>query len=515
MMAKLFFAKGIKIALLMSLPLLASCSGVAKIPYTPTNVTITNTTTTTTTSSSLSGITQLKMFDDKGWATTTSAVLKTSDGGQRWTDVTPTDWEAADSQNSQSTPSDQNNKDISAAFFLDAKDAWIVSSNAETVGDQIVGTALASNSTQTPNIQAQMQVYVRATIDGGSTWMDAHQIQVTNLLFVYPPFFINQHEGWLALTTTTSDGKRRDGHIYHSTDGGIIWQDVSTITGSGDSDSLSGLTMAPNCTANGSGSLPQCTASTTSRVQACTTTGTTNTLGWLAHSNKQSLLLQQSRDSGTTWSNLNWDTPGGAPGQTNDSLIVVSPPIMFADGTGVLPVQMQSNPNGDDSSNFSLHLYKMSFAAGGGASQADFSPTSSFVSQIVAVSYTLSAPDLNHIFVLGQSYNNGTVGRTNLYELSGGNWQTITSQISSNSSTSGSDLSSISSGGSQLSNLDFISDTEGWATSDSALYHITLHGTNATWTQVYPPASTTGTVTVPRHPGHVVSAPANSGVCSS
>jgi hypothetical protein len=339
--------------------------------------------------------------------------------------------------------------------------------------------------------------------------MEAHPIQVTNLAFIYPPYFINQHEGWLALTTTSSDGKRRDGHIYHSTDGGITWQEVSTITSVGDSDSLSGLTMVPNCTTNGGSTLPQCT---TSSVQGCATTGTANTLGWLAHSNKQSLLLQQSSDSGTTWSNLNWNTPGGAPGQTGNSLIVASPPTVFADGTGVLPIQMQSNPDGNDPSNFYLHLYKMSFTAGGGAIQADLSLTSNFVSQLVAVDHTLSAPDLDHIFVLGQDYNNGNVGSTNLYELRGGNWQTLSSQISSGSSSSSSDLSSLSSG-SPLSNLDFISDTEGWATGGSALYHITLNGTNATWTQVYPPVSTTTTVTVARSPGRVLSAPANPGSC--
>src|SRR5579883_454568 len=38
-------------------------------------------------------ISQLKMVDENnGWATTPQSVLKTTDGGQTWTDVTPTDW---------------------------------------------------------------------------------------------------------------------------------------------------------------------------------------------------------------------------------------------------------------------------------------------------------------------------------------------------------------------------------------------------------------------------------------
>jgi Thaumatin family. len=524
MIAKLFFTKGMKndghnksvpaklvrskriclglIALLMSVPLLASCSdGTTGSSSTTTNGTASA---TSATSSSFGGISQLKMFDaNNGWATTGSAVLKTTDGGQQWTDVTPADWETTASQ---SDPSGQNNKGVSAAFFLNANDAWIVSSNASSVEDQIAGTALAS--TQTPNIQAQVQVYVRATTDGGKTWMDAHQIQVTNLSLVSPPYFINQHEGWLTLTTTSSDGKRRDALIYHSTDGGITWQQASTITGSSNSNSPFGLTMVPNCTAS-SNSNSQCTTSTTSGGQACTTTGTTDTLGWLAHANKQSLLLQQSLDSGLTWSNLGWSTPTGAPGQTNDSLIMASSPIMLDYGTAVLPIQMQSNPNGNDPSNFYLHLYKMSFAAGSGASQTELTSTSPFVSQLESVYHTVSAPDLGHIFVLGQDDNNGTIGNTNLYEWNGGGWQTLSSQISASSSSSGSDLSSLTTGN-PLSNLDFISDTEGWATGDSGLYHITLNGNTATWTQV-----TTTTATVTRSPGQVVSAPANPGACST
>src|SRR5689334_3246815 len=102
MRAKLFFAKGSKqvslglIALLMSVPLLigASCSD---------GVTGSNSTTSNITSSSFGGISQLKMLDaNNGWATTSSAVLKTSDGGQQWTDVTPADWEATDDQSDQS-----------------------------------------------------------------------------------------------------------------------------------------------------------------------------------------------------------------------------------------------------------------------------------------------------------------------------------------------------------------------------------------------------------------------------
>jgi hypothetical protein len=446
------------------------------------------------------GITQLKMIDaDNGWATTGKAVLKTSDGGQHWTDVTPSDWE---STAQQSDPNDPNNKGISAAFFLDEQDAWIVGSNANSQEGQIAATAIANS---TPDVHTQMQVYVRATIDGGKTWMDAQQIQVDNLSLIYPPSFINQHEGWLALSTTDSDGSNRAVHIYHSTDGGITWQQSSTVSGVSDNDSVAGLTMAANCTTS-------CSVSNLSKVQGCTTTATTDTSGWLVHGNKGSLLLQQTVDSGLMWRYAGWQTPGGAPGQSDDSLIVASPPIAFTDGTGILPIQIQSDPDGNDPSNFYLHLYKMSFENGVGAYETDLSTTSPFASQSVAAYHTLSAPDINHIFVLGYELNNGTASsRTNLYEWSGSNWQTLSSQVSSSSSSSGSSLFTDG----DLTNLDFISDTEGWATSDTALYHITLNGNNATWAQVFPPAGATGNVTLTRSPGQVLSAPADPGDCDS
>ncbi|HEY4389335.1 MAG TPA: hypothetical protein VGN34_33240, partial [Ktedonobacteraceae bacterium] len=105
MKSRFFFAKRGRsvfpglIALLMCVPLLvmASCSSNGGTTGSPS--TFNPTMNGSVTSSSFGGVTQLKMLDaNNGWAATSSSVLKTSDGGQHWTDVTPSDWEATASQ---------------------------------------------------------------------------------------------------------------------------------------------------------------------------------------------------------------------------------------------------------------------------------------------------------------------------------------------------------------------------------------------------------------------------------
>ena len=130
---------------------------------------------------------------------------------------------------------------------------------------------------------------------------------------------------------------------------------------------------------------------------------------------------------------------------------------------------------------------------------------------------TLSAPDSTHIFVIGQDYANGTYGDWNLYESDGKTWSQVNSQTDSSIAPPQAGQHSAIFNAS-LSNLDFISTTEGWATSGNTLYHITIANGTATWSQVYPASTLTksgASSAPPAHvPGAVVAAPQNPGACA-
>jgi len=489
---------------------------------------------------------QLKMFDaNNGWATTGDTVIKTTDGGHSWIDVTPTDWETASTPAKATDPTTNPNQGIAATFFLDTKHAWIVSSNARAVAAGPLATMQAnpdmfSSGTVTYQPATQdIEIYVRATVDGGNTWMKATTFQVTNPSLIFPPSFINQHEGWLEIATsaTTGSNSAATGTFYHTIDGGITWnhqpyqllqtnpigpinQNNTTL------DNPSGLTVQsgqPCNLANDKTTFPcPSVAATTPSVQGCTKQSSTNSILWATTVNKQNLMVGQSVDSGINWSPAQWQTPGGAPNQNNDSQIVTTPPIMLSDGTGVAPIELEDGPTTNTLPHYYLHLYKIYFDTVLGQffpRWSDLAATTTFAVPLISGQSNLAVPDLNHIFVVGNDIPQGTStannsDKWNLYEFTNNNWQALTSHVASITSTSTTGQSPDVINGS-ITNLNFISKTEGWATSGPILYHILIDGNNvANWTQVYPaPTTTSGPATAPqlvtRSGGTVINPPAN------
>jgi photosystem II stability/assembly factor-like uncharacterized protein len=137
-------------------------------------------------------LTAIRMVDTKnGWALTASAILKTTDGGLHWNDVTPA--------NAGLNPSARGQ-------FMNTQDAWIA-----------IGPA---NQQEGPGIA------VLRTTDGGMSW----QRSVINdpvVSLVDVPHFINVQQGWLEMSSTPGAGSAGS-DIWHSNDGGQTWTKLSS-----------------------------------------------------------------------------------------------------------------------------------------------------------------------------------------------------------------------------------------------------------------------------------------------
>lgn len=140
-------------------------------------------------------LTSIRMVDSThGWALTGDSVLKTTDGGQHWQDVTPSDAPA-------------NAYSLARGAFPNAQVAWVAS------------------------VQEQAStVTVEHTTDGGAHWQKS-TISAPDAASVDMPHFLNEHEGWLEVIGHPGAGNQ-GATIYHSNDAGVHWQQISA-SGSG------------------------------------------------------------------------------------------------------------------------------------------------------------------------------------------------------------------------------------------------------------------------------------------
>ena len=134
----------------------------------------------------------LHMVDElAGWADSGDGILKTSDGGVRWINVTP-GWAR-----------DQ----IGAYFFLDAQHAWFAVSDKEGMSDTSI-------------------TEVGWTSDSGATWHRSHPIQLR--WTGYPQFltFVDPTHGWLLASNGAAAGSQAV-DVFATTDGGLTWAETS------------------------------------------------------------------------------------------------------------------------------------------------------------------------------------------------------------------------------------------------------------------------------------------------
>jgi hypothetical protein len=493
----------------------------------------------------------LKMFDaNNGWATTNNAVMRTSDGGKTWVDVTPADWEPLD----QSEPNIQG---IISTGFLDANHAWLaVRENMSQADLDALATAqsnIAASPIPTTDAHGHtsidtshvptigINVYVRSTVDGGKTWMTSNVLSVNNLVGASEINFFNRHEGWMELATEVTATGTSVGALYHSTDGGVTWHTLDVTPGVpatviSTQNAITGMTMVQYSPcppdSQGPGSYSYCAQDDGSTVQGCTLTPdqaqSQSVMGWAGATNIGHTLLT-STSGGANWTQDYTSAvlmPGGAPEQNNNSSFISSPPTIFGDGSGILPVEIQADPDGNDPTHFFLHLFTIAINTSSNSyTIKDAGPTSSFDSQLIAGRHTLSAPDAQHVFVVGHEYNvkDSSDGNVNLYEFVNGGWQKLNMQPAGTmpKSSSGDQAESFNV---YLANLNFISDTEGWATNGTSLYHITVNGGSATWSLVSTATTNEKNITdtslaaerftlIKREPGKLISAPTNPPPC--
>ncbi len=160
------------------------------VKMTPGATATTNGTTATTTGTTDTiSFTGIRMLDQSnGWALTSSTILKTSDGGVHWKNVTPT--------NITLSPTAKGD-------FMSDTYAWVV------------------NTSQNNTLS------VLHTSDGGQTWGNT-TIADANGVILDMPHFLNTQEGWLEIAPGGSGAGSEPVDIFHTIDGGQSWSKIAS-----------------------------------------------------------------------------------------------------------------------------------------------------------------------------------------------------------------------------------------------------------------------------------------------
>ncbi|QBD82975.1 hypothetical protein EPA93_46245 [Ktedonosporobacter rubrisoli] len=150
---------------------------------------------TTGTSKPAAALTGLRMLDaNNGWALSATSILKTTDGGMHWKDV---------------TPANAGLNQFARGNFLDQQSAWIAippTQQREGPGIDILHTA-----------------------NGGQSWQKAH-IDDPLVATIDVPHFLGTQQGWLEASSTPGAG-HAGSDIWYTTDGGQSWTKIASNMG--------------------------------------------------------------------------------------------------------------------------------------------------------------------------------------------------------------------------------------------------------------------------------------------
>lgn len=224
-------------------------------------------------------LTFVRMVDAKiGWACTKESILKTVDGGENWTDV---------------TPQGQAGLLISSPFCLDGQNAVLAFTQ-----------------------ESSSQIIVCRTTDGGQHWEKAEIDTGPNLSSAAKLFFADAEHGWLLAGYGAAMGSEFD-ELFQTTDGSTTWKSIALSSPTPKSAKdlpLEGIK--------------------TSLVFA------DRNMGWLTgFSHGNGIWLYTTADGGVGWTPQNLAVPSGyqAEGGSANS----NSPCFFQVQTGLLPVELR------------------------------------------------------------------------------------------------------------------------------------------------------------------------------
>jgi photosystem II stability/assembly factor-like uncharacterized protein len=209
-----------------------------------------------------------------GWALSEHAVLRTTDGGLQWKNVTP--------------PNTLLTRE-SIAEFLTASLAWVATPQANGTTTQVLRTT-----------------------DGGQTWQQS-TIQAT---FLKQITFIDSQHGWILSGWGATGGAAEAVGVFRTSDGGKTWSNVSSA--------LPASTDTPP-----PGHLPF--GGQKSGIHFLN-----SSTGWITGTAvvNDLVLLYVSQDGGSTWNQQSLSLPPGVP---SAQLSLISP-TFFSPTDGILPV---------------------------------------------------------------------------------------------------------------------------------------------------------------------------------
>jgi photosystem II stability/assembly factor-like uncharacterized protein len=217
----------------------------------------------------------LHMIDlTTGWALSEHAVLRTTDGGLQWKNVTP--------------PRTVLTRESMAAFLTTSL-AWVATPQANGTTTQVL-----------------------RTIDGGQTWQQS-TVQAT---FLRQITFIDSQHGWILSGWGTTGGPAEAVSVFRTSDGGKTWSNVA--------NALPASTDTPP-----PGHLPFGGQKSGIHFLNVST-------GWITGTAVVSDLvwLYMSQDGGSTWNQQSLSLPSGVP---SAQLSLLSP-TFFSATDGILPI---------------------------------------------------------------------------------------------------------------------------------------------------------------------------------